>query len=190
MRIAARCCKLAVCAALTACSRQPQVQRIDLDDVPSATDLALSSSPDTTGAKWTIAPNGKEIDFGKSARPYLSLACRISKDSNPPQLDIIRHAPAQPGAKALFAVLGNGIVSRLKLDAALAKEGWRWEGHYPASTPKLDVFTGQRDIEATLPGGGTLHIAGSNLPRDFITWCRRNGKKLDGPDPANSPAPG
>jgi hypothetical protein len=190
-RLAARPCVLAALAALTACGRQPQVQRVDLDDVPSATELTLTSSPDTAGAKWTITPDGKGIDFGNSAaKPFLSLTCAISKDKAPPQLTIVRHAQSQPGAKALFAVLGNGITSRLRLDAALGKDGWRWEGRYPASSPELDVFTGQRDIEATLPGGGTLHIAGSRVPRDFVDWCRQNGKQLSAPAPASSPARG
>ena len=184
---------LALTVALAACGRQPRVQRVDLDDVPNATDLTLTTSPDTTGAKWTITPDGKGIDFGKVVtKPFLSLTCAISEDKSPPQLTIIRHAQSQPGAKALFAVLGNGIVSRLKLDAALGRDGWRWEGHYPASSPELDVFTGTRDIQATLPGGGMLQIAGSNLPRDFVNWCRNNGKGLSapGPAPASSPAQG
>jgi hypothetical protein len=190
-RLAVRACALAALAALTACGRQPQVQRVDLEDVPNAAELTLTASPDTSGAKWTITADGKGIDFGKPAAvPFLSLTCAISTGKAPPQLDIIRHAQSQPGAKALFAVLGNGITSRLKLDAALGKDGWRWEGRYPASSPELDVFTGTRDIEATLPGGGMLHVAGSSLPRDFIDWCRRNGKGLAAPDPASSPVRG
>jgi hypothetical protein len=31
----------------------------------------------------------------------------------------------------------------------------------------LDVFTGPRELEATLPGGGTLLIAGSRIPGEF-----------------------
>jgi hypothetical protein len=146
----------------------------------SAAALTLNPKPDSTGARWTIAADGRGIDYGKpAAAPLLSLTCQISKDSAPPPLTVIRYARSEPGAKALFAVLGNGIVSRLKVDAALEdKEGWRWEGRYPASAPELDVFTGQRDIDATLPGGGELHIAGSGLPREFIEWCRRNGKSV------------
>ena len=45
----------------------------------------------------------------------------------------------------------------------------------PADAPELDVFTGQRNIEATLPGSGTLKIAGSSLPREFLQWCRLGG---------------
>lgn len=178
---------VALTLALAACERPPAPEPTFRED-QSATALALNPMPDSEGAQWSIAANGKGIDFGKTAAPpLLSLTCQIGKDGAPPQLTVIRHARSEPGAKALFAVLGNGIVSRLKLDAALAEtEGWRWEGRYPASAPELDVFTGPRDIAATLPGGGELHIAGSGLPREFIDWCRHGGVERK----ATSPAPG
>lgn len=143
--------------------------------------MLVTPSPDSNGALWRTAANGREIAFGKPAdMDYLSLSCRLSADA-PPQLGIIRHAQSQPGAKALFAVMGNGMISRLNLDAALLDDGWRWEGIYPASAPELEVFTGPRDIVATLPGAGRLEIAGSALPREFIEWCRRNGEALPQP---------
>jgi hypothetical protein len=176
---------LAALLILTACGRQAPVPEATFSEDQSAATLAPNPKPDSTDAKWVIAADGRGIDFGKpAATPLLSLTCQISKNTAPPQLTVIRHARSEPGAKALFAVLGNGIVSRLKLDAALAgKEGWRWEGRYPASAPELDVFTGPRDIDATLPGGGQLHIAGSGLPREFIEWCRRNGTNAGAPRP-------
>jgi hypothetical protein len=48
-------------------------------------------------------------------------------------------------------------------------------GALPASDPSLDVFTGPRELEATLPGGGSLLIAGSRIPASFVTWCRAGG---------------
>ena len=173
---------------LTACERQTPAPEPTFNEEQSAAALALNPKPDSTDAKWTIAVDGRGIDFGTPAvTPLLSLSCQISKSAAPPQLTVIRHARSEPGSKARSAVLGNGIVSRLKLDAVLSgKDGWRWEGHYPASSPEVDVFTGPRDIAATLPGGGELHIAGSGLPREFIDWCRRNGVERK----ATSPAPG
>jgi hypothetical protein len=73
-------------------------------------------------------------------------------------------------------VLGNGVNARLKVDAKLSDNEWRWEGSYPADAALLDVFTGPRNITATLPGGGMLEIAGSDLPQQFVTWCRNDGK--------------
>ena len=70
------------------------------------------------------------------------------------------------------------MISRLKMEAALDDGEWRWEGTYRADAPELDVFTGPRELEATLPGGGSLQIAGSRLPGEFVNWCRIGGKVL------------
>ncbi|HTN13725.1 MAG TPA: hypothetical protein VL094_02845 [Sphingomonadaceae bacterium] len=174
---------------ISACDRPP-VQRIELDEAQSAAALALNPSPDSTGAAWRIAPDGTGIDFGQEKQqPFLTLRCALAKDTAP-RLAVIRHAQSQPEAKALFAVLGNGVTARLKLDATLSKTaGWRWEGLYPADAPELDVFTGLRDIEATLPGAGTLKIPGSPLPREFLGWCRRGGALLPGEVSSSPPAP-
>ncbi len=162
--------------ALVACDKGAPVQRFSLDDT-SAAELVLTPSPDTTGAAWSVDESGKSIGFGlEGETPFLSLACTITTDRTEPSLTIIRHSQSEPGAKVLFPVLGNGMNSRLNLDATLAKEGWRWQGTYPASAPELDVFTGDRTIQATLPGGGTLDIPGSTLPGEFVNWCRRNGE--------------
>lgn len=176
---------------LSACDRPP-VQRIDLEDAQSAALLAISPSPNSEGAAWHISVDGKGIDFGQDKQPpFLSLRCLLAKAAQP-QLEIIRHAQSEPGARALFAVMGNGIIARLKLDATLTKSaGWRWEGLYPADAPELDVFTGQRNIEATLPGSGTLKIAGSSLPREFLQWCRLGGLATSLPaEPPAKPLPG
>lgn len=169
---------LASLAVLTACGDDPQApvqpQRISLEDarqVPS--DPVLS--PDTEGAAWTVTENGQAIDFGHAGRPaYLTLACEFG--DAPARVRIIRHVRARPGLKALFPVIGNGTISRFEVDAALHDGEWRWEGTLPASDPLLDVFTGPRDLEATLPGGGMLRIEGSRIPGEFINWCRAGGR--------------
>jgi hypothetical protein len=148
-------------------------QRIALEDARAKVRAPLAS-PDTDNAAWTVAANGQAVQFGDpGAAPFLTLSCRI-KDS-PPRIRIIRHAQARPGEKALFPVLGNGTIARFKVDATLADNEWRWEGAVPADDPLLEVFTGGRDIEATLPGAGTLAIGGSRIPGEFIGWCRAGG---------------
>jgi hypothetical protein len=132
-------------------------------------------SPDTKAAAWTVTANGQAIDFGLSGdTPMMTLACDLR--AVPAQLHIVRHVTGRPGAKALFPVIGNGTISRFKLDAALHEGEWRWEGALPASDPLLDVFTGPNALEATLPGGGSLQIAGSRIPGEFVTWCRAGGR--------------
>ena len=161
---------------LAACDRSQapvDAQRVSLDEARGGVREPLPS-PDTENARWTVAANGQAVAFGNAGeKPFLSLACRVKDD--PPTIRVIRHAEARPGEKALFPVLGNGTISRFKADAALEDDEWRWQAVVPADDPLLEVFTGAREIEATLPGAGSVIIAGSRVPGEFIAWCRRGG---------------
>jgi hypothetical protein len=149
-----------------------QAQRISLDDARARPSEPLAS-PDTEGAAWTVRANGLAVDFGQEGgAPLLSLECRLRRE----QMTIVRHVPARPGQEALFPVMGNGLVSRFKVDAALADGEWRWQGVLPVGDPQLDVFVGTADLEATLPGGGMLTIEGSRIPGEFVSWCRSGGE--------------
>ncbi len=151
------------------------VQQVRLDQPQAAPPSVMASSPDTSEASWLVDESGQSISFGNADEaPLLTLACRL--DAEPPQISIIRHAEARPGLSALFPVLGNGTRSRFMVDAVLSEGEWRWEGSLPADDPQLDVFTGARDITATLPGRGMLEIAGSRIPGEFVTWCRAGGE--------------
>ncbi|WEK47721.1 MAG: hypothetical protein P0Y56_05360 [Candidatus Andeanibacterium colombiense] len=182
--LSGRSAALLLAVALAACGRQPQIART----APDGTEVA-APLPNSLGALWHVSADGKGIELARPAgKPFLTLHCVIAAGAKP-RLAVIRHAQSEPGAKALFAVLGNGVISRMKLDAKLAREGWLWEGVYAADAPELDVFTGQREIEATLPGAGMLKIGGSALPHEFIQWCRRNGAKLPVDDGAGISPP-
>jgi len=162
---------------LAACHREQapvEGQRIALDQVPDQGEQPLPS-PDTEGATWAVSPTGQAIGFAKpGGKPFVSLLCSVK--AGVPQITIVRHAPARPGEKALFPVIGNRIISRFKVDAALADNEWRWQGTLPADDPLLEVFEGPGTLQATLPGGGTVKIAGSSVPAQFHTWCREGGK--------------
>lgn len=171
---------LATCLLLAACGdgadAPVQAQRISLEEARAKVAEPLLS-PDTEGASWTVTANAQAIEFGQlGAEPFLTLACDVREA--PATLTIIRHVPARPGQKALFPVIGNGMISRFKVDAALRTGEWHWEGTVRASDPLLDVFTGPRELQATLPGGGSLMIAGSRIPGEFINWCRAGGRML------------
>ena len=172
---AALLASLAAALVLAACDRAPPpVQRVDLAEAGPAMPRVMEVSPDTSLAGWRVADDGQALHFGNAgADPLLSLACRPGE--NPPQISVIRHLTALPGQGALLPVIGNGMRSRFMVDATLADGEWRWEAKLPAADPSLDVFTGPRDLTATLPGGGMLEIAGSRLPGEFVTWCRAGG---------------
>ena len=161
---------------LAACNPEPAdtpaVTRIALDQAGlEATDQRYS--PDTTGAAW-LAVDAQRIAFALPGKPpWLSLSCEQASAIAPPQFRIIRHAPADPHAKAFFALIGNGRIARLKLDAIKAGAGWRWEGVVAAQDPVLDVLDGSNSLEGTLPGAGTLKLNASGLPRDLLAACRR-----------------
>ena len=151
-----------------------QAQRISLEDARAKVAEPLLS-PDTAGARWTVTRDDQAISFGREgAEPWLTLFCDLRQA--PATIAVIRHVEGRPGQKALFPVIGNGTISRFKVDAALHEGEWRWEGVLPASDPQFDVFTGPRELEATLPGGGTLLIEGSRIPGEFVNWCRAGGR--------------
>jgi hypothetical protein len=168
---------VAILLSLAACQGEEepvQGKRFSLEAARHAAPEPLVS-PDTSGAAWAVSDSGQSIAFGRpGAPPLLTLACDLRR--TPVQLRIVRHVAARPGQKALLPVIGNGTISRFKVDATLAGEEWRWEGALPASDPLLDVFTGTRELEATLPGGGSLLIGGSRIPGEFVTWCRAGGR--------------
>jgi hypothetical protein len=181
---------LAIVLLLIACEREQapvQGQRISLEDVRSGAEEPLPS-PDTEDAGWAVSATGQAINFANpGGKPFLSLACSVKAGA--PQITLIRHAPARPGEKALFPVIGGGIVSRFKVDAALADNEWRWQGTLPADDPLLEVFEGAHALEATLPGGGTVKVKASAIPGQFLAWCRAGGKApVEAADPQASKA--
>lgn len=165
---------LASVAVLASCKPTQPAQPQRTESAPPTPDVMMQS-PETSQAFWSVDGDGQSIAFGNAGDPPLmSLACQL--DNDPPQLTIIRHAAARPGLSALFPVIGNGMRSRFLVDARLSEGEWRWEGTLPADDPMLDVFTGTRDITATLPGRGMLQIAGSRIPGEFVNWCRTGGQ--------------
>ncbi|MFC3102164.1 hypothetical protein [Altererythrobacter lauratis] len=172
---------------LAACERGEPAQRVELAPSRDVPVQVMRQSPDTTGAVWRVAESGRAIEFAKAGDPpLLTLACLLG-DTAPPQMLIVRHAPALPRQSALFPVIGNGMRSRFFVDARLTDGEWRWEGVLAASDPMWDVFTGPRELQATLPGGGMLKIPGSRVPGEFVTWCRAGGQAEPASEPPEAP---
>jgi len=128
-------------------------------------------SPDTEGAIWAPAERDTRLLYGKPGeRPLFALECL--SDGMGPEMSYTRFAKADPHAQAILALIGNGHVSRLKIDAAQVGDAWRWEGTVPASDPRLDVLTGAREVEATVPGAGSVILNPSSLPGELVERCR------------------
>ncbi|MBD3730490.1 MAG: hypothetical protein IE933_12370 [Sphingomonadales bacterium] len=128
-------------------------------------------SPDVSRAIWAESGQGARLLYGNPGElPLLVLSCEGSREA--PVLRIIREAPADKGAKALFALIGNGHAERLPVDASWTGKRWLWEASFAAADPRMEVFDGPREVEATLPGGGTLVLKPSPLPGAFLHYCR------------------
>lgn len=163
-----------VLSALLAACQPPATDDYSERDNSAQHRLAPSppiASPDVTDAIWVASDHGARLLYGiPGEKPMLVLSCEGSREK--PELRIIREAPSDRGAKALFALIGNGHEERVDMDAAWTGKRWLWEGRFDANDPRLDVFDGPREVEATLPGGGTLLLKPSTLPGEFLQKCR------------------
>lgn len=178
--------------ALAACGQSvgAPVERLAMDRLEASP--GINGAPDAEGAAWERLVQGG-LRFGKPGQmPLLSLSCETESPVGP-AVRIVRHVPADPGAKAMLAVIGNGRVLRAKADAVRRAEGWRWEGLVPVGDIHLEVFAGRGSLEATLPGGGTFKTAPSPEPAELYTACRKlvseKRRRMDGPVPSGNPAP-
>ena len=124
-------------------------------------------SPDSEGAVWAASPTVPDrILYGKPGeRPLMGLTCDAG------QIVFARYAPADPEAKGILALIGNGHVERLFVDATPRGEAWLWQGSLAAGDQRLEVLTGRGRVEATIPGAGTLVLNASAVPAQFVNRC-------------------
>ena len=110
------------------------------------------------------------LQFGKpGGAPLLTLACR--PDTAGGRLAITRHAPADPGAEATLALIGNGYIARWPVAATLARGDTAWSGSVPLGHPRIDVLRGTREVAATVPGTGTVRLPASPEPGALLDRC-------------------
>lgn len=176
---------LAPTALLAACNppaAEDYVARVGMAE--RAAPSAPIASPDTKGAIWAPSPgNPQRLVYGKPGeRVLFALEC-LDQESGP-VLRYTRFAPADAHAKAILALIGNGHVSRLKIDAVPAGNGWLWQGSEPAASAAFEGLTGARQVEATVPGAGSLSLNPSPLPGELILRCRAQARPAA---PASAP---
>jgi hypothetical protein len=166
------------------------VERLQLDRARGER-RELVTSPDIEGAIWAGSEGPDRIVYGKPGeRPLFAIACE--GEGTLRALHMTRFAATDPRAKALMALVGNGHIARLKVDAAWNGRAWLWEGRYAPANPQLDVLTGPRAVEATIPGAGTLTFNPSPRPGELIERCRRlaaPAESLEAEQPGASTAP-
>lgn len=142
-------------------------QRLQFGGISLPTDTA-PQQPE--GGEWRIA--GNTLQFGLPGQlPMLAMHCGRA-DDGAALIHFSRATRADVGAKALFALIGNGRIARLPVDAVRGGENGEWQGSLPARDPRLAVLEGGNRIEATLPGGGTLKLPASREPGRLLASCR------------------
>lgn len=144
-------------------------------------------SPDVTGARWVATDADPDrLLYGKPGEsPLLALAC--TADANGPVIAYARFAHADPGAQAMFALIGNRRVERLFVDATRQGTASLWAGQVPARDPRLAVLEGPGEVEATIPGAGSVKLHGSPLPGALIERCRATAEPTPAPSPPATP---
>ncbi|MEL6876945.1 MAG: hypothetical protein AAGL68_02470 [Pseudomonadota bacterium] len=180
---------LAASSALTACKPPPT----DADmarDMPEDTPRGPSEpidSPDVEGAIWAASATPWRIVYGKPGEaPLVALACL---DEGPETtLRVTRFAPADEGAGAVLAFVGNGHIGRMKVDATEVNGASVWQGDDPAADTDWEPLTGPRELTLTVPGAGMVTLNPSSLPVDLVAGCR-GGKLAPGPELAPEEGP-
>lgn len=169
---------------LVSCSRAPQAPQAAPDQPLDAVRVALPSpgperAPRPEEQKPAWSGNATSATLAYPDERLLTVACEAGR------LVVTRHAPTDKGASALFALIGNGTILRLPVEAVTVPgTKWpEWRGNIAAGDEKVKVFLGQK-LDATLPGAGKIEVpAGAEL-KAVVEGCAPGGTALNDPSPA------
>jgi len=174
IRAAGTIAALALAGGLTACKPPPTdeaVARVTLDR-PTKGPSEPIASPDMTGAVWAVTGNRLRLVYGIPGKPVqLALEC-LAPATPEAKIRITRHAPADEGAGALLALIGNGWIGRFPVDATPVAGKSLWQGDVPAAQPEWDALKPEREASVTVPGAGLLKLNPSPLPMELVETCR------------------
>jgi len=140
---------------------------------------APSPSPETSGAAWRSDGSTARIVYGVADNdPLIALECvdGAGENAGARMVRITRFASADGGAGAMMALIGNGHVRRIPIDAT-TQEGAAgatpaWQGTYPADSEFWDPIAAGGSATATVPGAGKITLGGSSIPAALIARCR------------------
>lgn len=139
---------------------------------PASGPSAPLPSPDTTGAVWAQSGSALRLVYGVPGKPVLlALEC-LGPASPEARLRITRHAPADDGAAALLALIGNGWIGRFPVEATQVGGRVLWQGEVPAEARQWDALKPEREATVTVPGAGLVRLNPSPLPMSLIKACR------------------
>lgn len=184
--------RLALIAVLALAACKPPPTDADLRRaIPEAAPIFASEplpSPDIEGAVWTFSTqNEARLIYGIPGQPAL-MALECLDDGALPQLQITRISPADEGAGAMLALVGNGHIGRMEVDAVEVGGRIVWQGTLAAAQTDWEPLAGPRQLTATVPGAGMVTLNPSALPGRMIEACRF-GEDID-PVAVLAPDPG
>lgn len=129
-------------------------------------------SPLVEGAIWAMSGTPGRLVYGIPGEPVLvALEC-LDAATPEARLRITRHAPADRGAGALLAVIGNGHIGRFEVDATQIGAARMWQGEAAALAQGWNAIGGLREATVTVPGAGLVRLNPSPLPGQLIEACR------------------
>jgi len=161
---------------LAACKPPPTDAGMDRERPQAALDFASEPlpSPETDGAGW--APSSRvegRIIYGVPGEPaLLALEC-LDNEARAPRIQITRLSPADEGASALLALVGNGHIGRLAVEAREVDGRSVWRGELLAADLAWEPLSGPRSLGVTVPGAGRVELNPNPLPGELVERCRK-----------------
>lgn len=165
---------------LTGCKPPPTdaaVARVSL--LTASGPSAPLPSPDTALAVWAGTADPMRLVYGVPGEPVLMALECLDPATPAARLRITRHAPADNGAGALLALIGNGWIGRFPVDSIEVGGRTIWQGEVSAQLREWNALKPEREATATVPGAGLVKLNPSPLPMALISACREQ---------ANAPA--
>ncbi|MEP0190465.1 MAG: hypothetical protein ABJP70_07580 [Erythrobacter sp.] len=161
---------------LAACKPPPTDADMDRDMPVEELEFASKplASPDIEGAIWAGSATPGRIVYGVPGSPAL-MAMQCIEDSDDPDASSVimsRISPADEGAGALMALIGNGDIGRVEMNAVETEQGIIWQGEFLAKDTRLNALSGPREVTATLPGAGMVTLNPSQAPMRLLAECR------------------
>ena len=169
---------LGLCLLAAACGNDDRDEgsiKIPLATAASSAQPAVAASGATTAlptpAVWTHALSARAAWYGPPDAPaLLAIACE-GWEQRAGRIKIVRFAPADKGAEALFAIQGSKGILRLPVSSVRAGGGgYVWRGILDAADPRAEVLLGN-GLKATVPGGGQLDLPPMGAAGAVVTDC-------------------
>lgn len=130
-------------------------------------------SPDIEGAVWAPSPSQeRRIIYGIPGDPALIALDCVDETGALPMLQITRLAPADEGASALLALVGNGHIGRIAVEAREIGGRSVWQGETVAADLAWEPLSGPRQVTVTVPGAGMVTLNPGETAWGFVSACR------------------